>query len=683
MEENQLEGNEKDENNIEKSLEEKKIDEKETSEQKSPEIDEHEKKQLEKEQQKKVNKVIPNYSLFVIPSWGELLGYPTLGVYVNQKVSKIISDVVIFLSGAEYSFTSEKGTCYYLFGLGYYFLKFELESGKKHLQRDKYIIDNRPLTGLIISDFVYDYMATSRNITLEDDRDVIITEKVIKVPINLSHKTENQITFIKGVLMRNLFIPNKDIILEMLDKIRSPDTFQIKSSGHFLLSTHWDSYNKILISDKMRGSLGSSNYLNPTAGLNEITFGADQHLNDVLSPENLNIIEKIIDKLKNVYSNLNFDPMYLYSILENSSSILKPESEPITKKEITVAKLMPKESLFITAESQMSSFVEWPEKFKRNLKEEIEIKPPTEKPQLIPGVKLYESKPTKYVPTATIIDQLSEKEKDFQLRVLKSEDAVNKPLPAAPQGDPEEILLYVKYIVEENYDMKSFAMACGLARDNLRKIMLQSDYMWELSKYERMYQNKPHNLSLSPRDKQEIIQKLDGWITKLEKERLERERLEKERLERERLEKERLERERLEKERLERERLEKERLEKERQRLEEERKEAERLEKLRIEQERIKKEREKLKQEMLEKERIRKEIERKEKEKQEKIRLEREKIEQERREIEKIEKEKLELEKLKRERKVREKLEKQKRKREKKLEKLKQKKQKELKKIKR
>ncbi|MHA1457695.1 MAG: hypothetical protein ACTSR5_17275 [Promethearchaeota archaeon] len=274
-----------------------------------------EREKLEKERiekQKLENKLFPNYSLFMIPSWSDLLGYPTLGTYVHHFVSKIVSDAVIFLSGYDYSIETSKGTLHYLFGLGYHFLKFELESGK-------YITDNRVITGLVLTDFVYDHMATSRSITLEEDRDVIISEKVIKVPVDLSYKSENHLTFIKGVLMRNIFIPNKDIFLEMMERIRQDDSYQITKDGHKILSAHWDFYNQILVSEKMRGNANNT-YLNSTAGLNGIVFAADQLLQETMSNVNLSIIEGTINSLKNIYSNLEFDPMYLFSIIEKASS---------------------------------------------------------------------------------------------------------------------------------------------------------------------------------------------------------------------------------------------------------------------------------------------------------------------------------------------------------------------------
>ena len=121
---------------------------------------------LEKKEEEK--KVMSNYMLFFIPSWSELLGYPVLGNYANQKVARIISNPVIFLSGAEYAVQTDSGTNYYLFGLGYYHLKFEIETGTSQLQYDKYIVDNRQLSCLCISDFIYDFIATAKNVTLED-----------------------------------------------------------------------------------------------------------------------------------------------------------------------------------------------------------------------------------------------------------------------------------------------------------------------------------------------------------------------------------------------------------------------------------------------------------------------------------------------------------------------------------
>jgi len=611
-----------------------KIDEEQLEKEKL-EKEKFEKEQFERqriETQKMENMLFPNNSLFMIPSWSDLLGYPTLGTYVHHPVSEIVSDPVIFLSGYDYSIETERGTLHYLFGLGYYFLKFELESGK-------YITDNKILTGLVLTDFIYDHMATSANVTLEEDHDVIIAEKVIKVPIDLSYKSENRLTFIKGALMRNIFIPNKDIFLEMMERIRKDDSYQIAKDGHKILSTHWDNYNQILVSDKMKGNLESP-YLNLTAGLEGIIFAADQLLKQTISDENLTIIEGNINYLKNIYSNLEFDPMYPFSILEKASTMLissTPQVSSIQRDSITSK--TSKASIFASAEDRLYSYISWPIQFKRKAKKE----PPVIPRMVAQPIYTRQDEMQKVDVRTPIIPE--PKQEKFELETLKSEKVAFKPLPNLPKADIHQILLYLKKIIEEDYEMRSIGQAFEIARESMRQIGVSATTthqtkVWEMSKYANIYVKKEPGFGLSAKEKQELIQKIDGWLFEIEEEA----RKERERIERARLEKERLEKARLEKERLER--------------IEEERKKREQLEKERQEKER-------LRQQQIEKQRLEK-IER---ERQEKIRLERELLEKERREQEAIEKEKREIERLKQERKQKEKEAKQKAKKQKKLEK--------------
>jgi hypothetical protein len=610
--------------------------EKERLEKEELEKERLEKERLEKErieEQKRENKLFPNNSLIMIPSWSALLGYPTLGKYAHHQVSRIISDTVIFFAGYDYSIEIERGTLHHLFGLGYYFLKFEIESGK-------YITDNRILTGIILSDFAYDHMATSTNVTLEDDHDVIIAEKVIKVPIDLSYESESHKTFIKGVLMKNIFMPNKDIFLEMMKKIRNSDSYQITKDGHMLLSTHWDFYNQILVSDKIKEKSDLS-YMNSVAGLNGITFAADQQFEETLSSENLTIIENKINSLKSTYSNLEFDPMYLFSLLENASKMISsdiaqvsPQHGELTKKKYS------KHLILASAEDRLYSFASWPIQFKRKGK--------IEKPK-IPEYPNYLKQKDTLSPDTKISDISEFKPEKFELDTLKSEKVELKPLPNPPTADIKQILSYLKTVIDGNFEMRSIGKAFEIARESMRQLGVSATTthqtkIWEMSKYANIYIKKESNLGLAIKEKQELIQKVGSWLFEIEEE----ERKERERLESIRLEKERRERE--ERERKERERREKLKQERERQ-------------------EREKRERERLAREKTERERL----EKIEKEKQEAIRLEREKIEKESAEIEAIENEKLELEKLKQVRKIKEKEAKLEAKKRKKLEKQKKK----------
>ncbi|MFW9784667.1 MAG: hypothetical protein ACFFFB_20475 [Candidatus Heimdallarchaeota archaeon] len=621
----------------EEEILEKERVEQEKLEQERLEQERLERERLEKErfeQLKMENKLYPNNSLFMIPSWSDLLGYPTLGTYVNHPVSKIETDSVIFFSGYDYSIETNKGTLHYLFGIGYYFLKFELESGK-------YVTDKRILTGLVLPDFAYDLMATSANITLEEDPDVIIAEKVIKVPVDLSNKSEDHLTFIKGALMRNVFIPHKDIFLEMMEQIRKEDSYPISIEGHKIISAHWDYYNQILVSDKMRTS-GDSAYLNPTAGLYGIKFTADALLDATISNMNLSIIEDNIKTLKRIYSNLEFDPMYLFSIIEQAGLNLRSNMPPISSKRDSGTS---KASVFASAEDRLYAFISWPIQFQRKAKQESKVLP-----KLVESPSNWEQIDAKAPDISKIRTEIREMEQEaFELETLKSETVELKPLPPPPNPDINQILLYLKKVIAENYDMPSIGQAFEVARESARQMGVSSTTLhqakiWEMSKYTNIYIKKEPGFGLSEKEKGDLSRKIDEWIFEI----AERERLEKERIEKARLEKERLER-------LERER-------KERERQEMQRKEMERLEQMRVEKER-------LAQEHLKRERLEK-IER---EKEEALRLETERLKKEQAELEAIEREKQELKRLKLERKQKEKEAKQEAKKQKKLEKQKKK----------
>jgi len=443
-------------------------------------------------------KIIKNNIFFVIPSWGDLLGYPTLGNYANHNISKISQDLVIFLSSTECAVFTERGTIYFLFGLGYYYVNFELQSGR-------YITDNRQLTGLILPDFVYDHLATSRNITLENDRDVIVGEKLFKLPIDISYKTENKITFIQGTLMRNLFIPYKDIFLEFMETIRSPQSFQLNRSGHMLLSTHWDFYNKILISADMENELKSA-YLNSTAGLFAISFGAEQILNDNFTLTELKEINESIIKLKILFSSIDYDPMFLFSIIENSAPLLR-KSKPFTFNPVDdqMDKKMPKESIFISAEGKMNTFQEWPIEFKRQTKEQLELNVIQEK------VKLYQPSKEELLEKPKVL-KFRKREEEFELRTMKRPYVEIKPLPYIPHDNALQILLTLKKMVEENYDIVTLGKAFEIARNNIKKKVLHENYLWDLSKYANIYERTEPNIGLSPKEKIQLLEDIDKWV---------------------------------------------------------------------------------------------------------------------------------------------------------------------------
>ncbi|QEE15733.2 hypothetical protein DSAG12_01560 [Promethearchaeum syntrophicum] len=492
------------------------------------------------------------------------MGYPTLGRYLSQKVSKIHTDVVIFYAGSETTLRTEHGTMHLIFGLGYYYTKFEINPGE-------YIVDHKQLTGLILSDFVVNYMIKSKNLSISDESDVIFKENIVKVPLNLSNKPSNAITFIKGALMRNIFTPNKEIFLEMMKYISDPNSYQIGQYGHQVLSSHPEFYNKILISNKME-NFPQPSYFECTAGIESIDYGFDIFAIDYFTQQDLDLIKLNIQLLKQVYSKVEIDPMYLFSIIENSANQLNslfvqkvlPDDEKIPPVDSV-------ETIFNTADYNFKTDVEWPEKFKRKSKMfyEAMVKPPKlKKFDYNASMKEKIKIPINYKG-----GPVEETEK-FELSFLKHNSVEIKPLPKIPEGNIKEILSYLYSLVEGDYDMISIGKAFDLARENIRKIILQSDYMWDMSKIANYLLRQKPNLGLNQRDKKDYLEKINFWINGIEEEEMKkkeeeeiqrkiREEMKAKELEKERIEKARLANERIEKARLEREKIESEkRLEK-------------------------------------------------------------------------------------------------------------------------
>jgi len=597
-------------------------------------------------------KLINNYLLFIIPSWHKAIGAP-LGRYINQNVVRIHSDPVIFLSTKEVAIESQNGTAYYMFGLGYYYLNFELADGK-------YITDNRPLTGLILTDFVYDKLAMSSPIALADDPDVAVCEHVIKVPVDLSNKSEQKLTFIHGMLTRYVFTQYKEPILELMDRVFNPTSFRMENWGHLFLSTLWDHYNQILVSDKMNaGAIGK--YLNPTAGISAVAPGADNLMAQNFSSANLLDINKSIHTLKNVLMGVKYDTIDLYTLLDYLAMTLRTEAilppAPVESPPVSSSR---KRALLISAANRMNCVAEWHAEFQDTPAEGSASAAPTMitegSTSTEPDFKALVHQFHKKMDTAsdidpsqaTIVKVEAAGRENFQLRKMQRMATDKKSLPEPPQGNVEEVFLYLKSVIEENFDIPSVGKAFELARESLRKISLQSKYIRSMSHWATQFLLKQAGISLSPKEKEVVMHDVEEWIAELEEEKrrerewIEKERQEKIRLEREQLEKERQERDRLarqENERLEREREHKQRMERERiARLEQERLDKERSEKERIareKEEQIRLEKQKLAEERENLKRLIKE--RKQKEKEEKARQ---------KELKRIEKEKQKVEKL-------------------------------------
>jgi hypothetical protein len=549
-----------------------------------------------------------------MPSWGAVLGFQTLGEYFHQPVAEIQNDPLIFFACSECAVTTSKGTVYYLFGIGQYAVKFKVDQGG-------YIRDNKLITAIALADFVYDHIATATPLSIITNPEITVNQKVYRIPLHLKFVSEQNKSLVKGLLMRNLFVPFKEVLLEFFGKLKSDRVSALIQAGPLTLSATTESFNTLLLPDSMKGHPDKT-YTQLTAGLQTLQYQPIAAILPQISADQLREITDRIGRYYDVLKNIQYDPMDLYSLFDNAGNILRIKLPP--SKNVISAIAGNKAWILQSAAPRLNETKQWIPEIVRNTRLDADYAARLDKASLPEVIKVEEYDLGDYK------GSVQTREEAMPIRQTQNPIVEVVPAPDVPDGDIEILLTYIRDVIMGDFPMPALAEAFERARDKLRKLVLQADYIWELSKWVNKYQRQPQNLGLSPKEKTDMYEMASKWVDKVVAERHERERLEFERLEKERLERERLERERLEQERLEQERIEHERLEKERL-------ERERLEQIRLEQERI--ERERLEKERLEQERIARE-------KAERERLERERLEKERLEKERLEKEKAEKERL-------------------------------------
>ena len=170
---------------------------------------------------------------------------------------------------------------------------------------------------------------------------------------------------------------------------------------------------------------------------------------------------------------------------------------------------MPKESAFRSAEERMDSFVDWPEAFKRKTKNELE------KSVVRVESKLYQPKEEDEETVSLPI--FREEQKEFKIRTMKRPKVFAKQLPIIPTSNSLEILLVIKDIVNQDYDIRSIARALETARDYIKSMILHSNVLWEMSKYVNLYMKVEPNVGLSSKEKDELMEQIERWINLISK----------------------------------------------------------------------------------------------------------------------------------------------------------------------
>ena len=199
--------------------------------------------------------------------------------------------------------------------------------------------------------------------------------------------------------------------------------------------------------------------------------------------------------------------MFLFSIIENSSPLLRTSNKPFSfnLEDDRMDKKMPKESIFISAERRMNYFKDWPTELKRQTREQLERSVIQEKP------RLYQPDKNK-MPEKPEVLKFQKREEEFELRTMKRPFVEIKPLPYIPHDNALEILLMLKKIVEENYEITTIGKAFDIARNNIKKKVLHENYLWDLSKYTNIYERTEPNIGLSSKEKTEILEEINKWV---------------------------------------------------------------------------------------------------------------------------------------------------------------------------
>ncbi|MHA1612343.1 MAG: hypothetical protein ACTSYU_09865 [Promethearchaeota archaeon] len=500
-------------------------------------------------EEQKINLISPHSKLLFIPSWGNLLGYPTLGTYKNRKIINITADPVVFLSNLEVTTTQIGGEAkHYIFGIGYYYTKFQIDE-------QKYIIDFRRISCLCISDFVYQYMLDSKEVSLIQDLDVVLRETMYKIPLELNggKRNENQISFLKGVIARELFVPNKEIFTEFTTMMQHDPAFNFEKSGQIVLMATRENFNTLFISKDTETSI-QEKYLQPTAGLTYATTGSDFVLKKDFSPAELEIINFQISSLEKIYRNMSYIPATPFEYFETGALQLrsiviqrfaKDSTMPFsTKLDPLVAKILDRSELEVgilsTAPKYEESILWDPDHPRKTLeswgisRDSHSLRPMALTEKQIKRTEI-DLKDYRRGPT--------EQATDYKLENMKNLAVPSRDLPPIPQKSVKKLLKYLQKIINDEYEMKLIGEAFGKARDIIRKIAFHTEFVWEMSKIANNFEKADLGLGLNQKDTENTLFKIEGWLAANERsEQEEKDRLEKDRLEKEQKEKERLER---------------------------------------------------------------------------------------------------------------------------------------------
>lgn len=203
-------------------------------------------------------------SLLIITSWTKLIETPVKGVYLDKPVLDLRRDTIVMLTDETQTFkeiTDERIAV--IFGPGIYYSEFAVDHGN-------YLEDYLEINGICLPLDLLGKIYTAEKIYQSDKIDATITEVSTILPFHIIEQAETVQTYVKGVISRNVFHPNKTA-LEKFNQHISQSTSYPPTDGFKIMSAHPLWFNKLLVESDHFFRTGSGKIAYSTAGIGSLT----------------------------------------------------------------------------------------------------------------------------------------------------------------------------------------------------------------------------------------------------------------------------------------------------------------------------------------------------------------------------------------------------------------------------
>lgn len=203
-------------------------------------------------------------TLLIIPSWTKLIGTQNKGVYLGKPVLDLKRDTIIMLTDQTQTFreiTDERLAV--IFGPGIFYSEFSVEPGM-------YIEDYFEINGVCLPLDILGKIYTAEKIYHSDKIEATVTELSTILPFHIIEQSRTVQAYVRGIISRNVFHPNKNAIEKFNTHISDPRSYPV-SEKFKIVSAHPLWFNKLLISSEVVPKSGSGKKLFSTAGIGSIT----------------------------------------------------------------------------------------------------------------------------------------------------------------------------------------------------------------------------------------------------------------------------------------------------------------------------------------------------------------------------------------------------------------------------